>query len=166
MADLLNRVGRSAFNYLSGQEGGGDAFVGSIVQVDNLQVQIMKLLGEGGYAFIYAAKDLSSSKVYALKRFLVFEESKVAEVVQEIRLMKDVRDQGDFVKFVKAASVDNSVGKKVNKEFLLLMELCSGGRPVWVLAEHWCSIRRGGGTFQHAIVVSGEFCTRQGLGPL
>ena len=61
MADLLNRVGRSAFNYLSGQEGGGDAFVGSIVQVDNLQVQIMKLLGEGGYAFIYAAKDLSSS---------------------------------------------------------------------------------------------------------
>ena len=127
MTDLLNRVGRSAFNYLSGQEGGADGFVGSIVQVDNMQVQIIKLLGEGGYAFIYAAKDLSSSKMYALKRFLVFEESKVAEVVQEIRLMKDVRDHGDFVKFVKAASVDNSVGKKVNKEFLLLMELCSGG---------------------------------------
>ena len=127
MSDLLNRVGRTAFNYLSGQEGGADGFVGSIVQVDSMQVQIMKLLGEGGYAFIYAAKDLSSSKVYALKRFQVFEESKVAEVVQEIRLMKDVREQGDFVKFVKAASVDNSVGKKVNKEFLLLMELCSGG---------------------------------------
>lgn len=127
MADLLNRVGRSAFNYLSGQEGSNDGFVGSIVQVDNIQVQIMKLLGEGGYAFIYAAKELTSSRMFALKRFLVFDEGKVAEVVQEIRLMKDLREQGDFVKFIKAASVDNSVGKKVNKEFLLLMELCSGG---------------------------------------
>ena len=69
MADLLNRVGRSAFNYLSGQDGAADGgFVGSIVEVDSLQVQITKQLGEGGYAFIYAAKDVASGKTYALKR--------------------------------------------------------------------------------------------------
>jgi len=128
MADLLNRVGRSAFSYLAGQEGGSDpGFIGSIVEVDGMQVQVSKLLGEGGYAFIYAAKELSSGKEFALKRFLVFEESKVAEVIQEIRLMKEVKAQNDFVKFVTAANVDHSQGKKVNKEFLLLMELCSGG---------------------------------------
>ena len=36
--------------------------------------------------------------------------------------MKQCRDHGDFVKFVTAASVDHSVGKKISKEFLLLME--------------------------------------------
>ena len=49
-----------------------------------MQVQVTKLLGEGGYAFIYAAREQSTGKEYALKRFLVFEESKVQEVVQEV----------------------------------------------------------------------------------
>jgi len=128
MADLLNRVGRSAFSYLAGQEGGADpGFIGSIVEVDGMQVQVSRLLGEGGYAFIYAAKESTTGKEFALKRFLVYEESKVNEVIQEIRLMKEVKGHGDFVKFVTAASVDHSQGKKVNKEFLLLMEVCTGG---------------------------------------
>ena len=129
MSDLLNRVGRSAFSYLAsgGGEGGGDEFVGSVVEVDTMQVQVTKLLGEGGYAFIYAAKEQTTGKEFALKRFLVFEESKVQEVVAEIRLIKELKEQGDLVAFVTAASVDHSQGRKVNKEFLLLMELCSGG---------------------------------------
>ena len=92
-----------------------------------MQVQVSRLLLEGGYAFIYSAKEMATGKEFALKRFLVFEESKVTEVIQEIRLMKEVKGQGDCVKFMTAASVDHSQGKKVNKEFLLLMELCSGG---------------------------------------
>ena len=127
MTDLFNRVGRSALNYLAGQDGTDNGFVGSLVEVDSLQVQITRQLGEGGYAFIYAAKDVASGKTYALKRFLVYEESKVNEVIQEISLMKQCKDHGDFVKFVTAASVDHSVGKKINKEFLLLMEICSNG---------------------------------------
>jgi len=129
MSDLLNRVGRSAFSYLAsgGGEGGSDEFVGSVVEVDTMQVQVTKLLGEGGYAFIYAAKEQTTGKEFALKRFLVFEESKVQEVVAEIRLIKELKNQGDLVTFVTAASVDHSQGRKVNKEFLLLMELCSGG---------------------------------------
>ena len=41
MSDLLNRVGRSAFSYLAsgGGEGGGDEFVGSVVEVDTMQVR-------------------------------------------------------------------------------------------------------------------------------
>jgi cyclin G-associated kinase len=128
MSDLLNRVGRSAFSYLaSGTGEAEDGFVGSVGEVDGLQVQVTRLLGEGGYAFIYSAKELTSGGEFALKRFLVFEESKVAEVVAEIRLIKELKEQGDVVSFVTAASVDHSQGKKVNKEFLLLMELCSGG---------------------------------------
>jgi hypothetical protein len=32
-----------------------------------------------------------------------------------------------LVKYVTAASVDHSQGKKMNREFLLLMEICPGG---------------------------------------
>ena len=54
-----------------------------------MQVQVTKLLGEGGYAFIYAAREQSTGKEYALKRFLVFEESKVQEVVQEVGITEE-----------------------------------------------------------------------------
>ena len=39
------------------------------------------------------------------------------------------------MKFVTATNVDHSQGKKVNKEFLLLMELCSGGDLVQLLRK-------------------------------
>ena len=48
--------------------------------------------------------------------------TKYDRLIKEISLMKQCRDHGDFVKFVTAASVDHSVGKKISKEFLLLME--------------------------------------------
>ena len=46
MSDLLNRVGRSAFSYLAsgGGEGGGDEFVGSVVEVDTMQVRKIEKL--------------------------------------------------------------------------------------------------------------------------
>ena len=46
MADLLNRVRRCAFSYLARLEGGSDpGFIGSIVEVEGMQVQMSKLLG-------------------------------------------------------------------------------------------------------------------------
>lgn len=141
MSDLLNRVSRSAFGYLASAGGEQeDGFVGSLVEVGELQVQVTRLLGQGGYAFIYAAKEPASGKEFALKRFLVFEESKVAEVVAEIRLIKDMKEHGDLVSFVTAASVDHSEGRKVSKEFLLLMELCPGGDLAQVLREAQASL--------------------------
>ena len=139
MTDIFNRVSKSALNYLAGDSGisnsEADSFVGSLVEVDGLRVQITKLLGEGGYAFIYAARDSATGKEFALKRFLVFEESKVKEVVAEIRLNKELKGQKDFVGYVTAASVDHSQGKTVNKEFLLLMEICSGGNLAELLQK-------------------------------
>jgi len=135
MTDLLNRVGRTAFSYLSGQDDGSDPFVGTTASVENMQVQITRRLGEGGYAYIYAAKDVSTGKEYALKRFLVFEEAKVQEVINEIRLLKELKGSGYFVEYVMAATIDHSQGKKINKEFLLLMELCKNGNLAQLLVD-------------------------------
>ncbi len=48
MTDLLSRVSRSAFGYLGGDGGGGgggeNEFVGSIVDVDGMQIQVRLIL--------------------------------------------------------------------------------------------------------------------------
>jgi hypothetical protein len=67
MTDLLSRVSRSAFGYLGGDGGGGggggeNEFVGSIVDVDGMQIQV------GLIAYSYRAfcininQDISVSK--------------------------------------------------------------------------------------------------------
>ena len=44
MTDLFNRMGRSAFSYLSGENAGSEAdFVGSIVDVGGIEVQVFAI---------------------------------------------------------------------------------------------------------------------------
>jgi hypothetical protein len=56
-------------------------------------------------------------------------------VIQKIRLNKEVKGQGDCLKLMTAAGVDYFQGMKVKMEFLLLMELCSGGDLAQLLRE-------------------------------
>ena len=52
--------------------GQDDPLVGSVVDVGDIRVFIRRRIGEGGFAFVYQAEDLSDrSKTLALKRLLV-----------------------------------------------------------------------------------------------
>ena len=46
--------------------------VGSVIEVGEIRVFIRRRIGEGGFAFVYQAEDMTDrSKIYALKRLLV-----------------------------------------------------------------------------------------------
>ena len=46
--------------------------VGSVIEVGEIRVFIRRRIGEGGFAFVYQAEDMTDrSKTYALKRLLV-----------------------------------------------------------------------------------------------
>jgi hypothetical protein len=50
-----------------------DPLVGSVVDVGDIRVFIRRRIGEGGFAFVYFAEDMTDrTKTYALKRLLVF----------------------------------------------------------------------------------------------
>ena len=99
----------------------GDEFVGTIVKVNKMQVKILKKLGEGGSAYVYSVKDVVTGEKYALKRFVVNEESRAAAVRQEINLTRECGGHPDFVRHVASG------------EQLLVMEECGGGDLAAVL---------------------------------
>ena len=78
---------------------------------------------------------MSSGKEFALKRFLVFEESKVAKVIQEIRLMKEVEGTDGLCEVCYGCQRGPLAGEESEKEFLLLMELYSGGDLAQLLGK-------------------------------
>uniref|UniRef100_A0A673HP53 Cyclin-G-associated kinase-like n=1 Tax=Sinocyclocheilus rhinocerous TaxID=307959 RepID=A0A673HP53_9TELE len=64
---------QSALDFLAGPGGSAAAsrdqndFVGQVVELGDLKLRIKRVIAEGGFAFVYEAQDLGSSKDYALK---------------------------------------------------------------------------------------------------
>jgi serine/threonine protein kinase len=64
---------------------------GTMIAVGEYRVQIVKLLAEGGFAFVYLVKDAQSDLPFALKRLLVSDRDDLNKVKEEIAFMVRVR---------------------------------------------------------------------------
>uniref|UniRef100_A0A672QV00 Cyclin-G-associated kinase-like n=1 Tax=Sinocyclocheilus grahami TaxID=75366 RepID=A0A672QV00_SINGR len=124
---------QSALDFLAGPGGSGAAasrdqndFVGQVVELGDLKLRIKRIIAEGGFAFVYEAQDLGSSKDYALKRLLSNEEEKNKAIIQEVCFMKKLSGHPNIVQFCSAASISKEESDTGQAEFLILTELCRG----------------------------------------
>ncbi|RXN28777.1 cyclin-G-associated kinase-like protein [Labeo rohita] len=124
---------QSALDFLAGPGGSGGAasrdqndFVGQVVELGELKLRIKRVIAEGGFAFVYEAQDLGSSKDYALKRLLSNEEEKNKAIIQEVCFMKKLSGHPNIVQFSSAASISKEESDTGQAEFLILTELCRG----------------------------------------
>ncbi|XP_048044724.1 cyclin-G-associated kinase isoform X5 [Megalobrama amblycephala] len=124
---------QSALDFLAGPGGSGGAasrdqndFVGQVVELGELKLRIKRVIAEGGFAFVYEAQDLGSSKDYALKRLLSHEEEKSKAIIQEVCFMKKLSGHPNVVQFCSAASISKEESDTGQAEFLILTELCRG----------------------------------------
>lgn len=126
---------KSAFGIISGggQGGAENDFVGQTVELGNQKLRVKKVIAEGGFAFVYVAQDTTSGKDFALKRLLANDEEKNKAVLEEIRFMKKLTGHSNIVQFIAAASVGKEESGHGQAEYLLLMELCSGGQLVDII---------------------------------
>uniref|UniRef100_A0A0N5C0L8 Protein kinase domain-containing protein n=1 Tax=Strongyloides papillosus TaxID=174720 RepID=A0A0N5C0L8_STREA len=139
MADIF----KSAFDYLSTQTesirntvAGSSAtgmhgknnheLVGTFVEVGGLRLVIRSLLAEGGFALVFSAQD-SQSNWYAVKRQLATTKEAAANILKEIRFLRQLTSHPNILNYASAAQNKNNNG---STEFLLLTELCSGGSVV------------------------------------
>jgi len=95
-------------------------------------LQVVKELGEGGFATVYAVQDVDSKEQFALKRVVTNDSTQKALVEKEINIMQSIRHP----------NIIDLVGYSCNPiarghEYLIQMELCTGG----TLLEH--IVRRG-----------------------
>lgn len=74
LGDLCNTlVGAAGGGAHGGREGGSaSAAASSNIKLNGRNVQIVKLLGEGGFSFVYLARDRESRREFALKKVCTF----------------------------------------------------------------------------------------------
>jgi serine/threonine protein kinase len=91
------------------------------VDVGDRRVTVKKLLGEGGFAFVYLVVDAASSNQLVLKRQLIQNAHSRAAAERETQLMMTLRHP-HIVRALGNAVVSGKV-----PEALILMEFCDGG---------------------------------------
>ncbi|RXM97689.1 Cyclin-G-associated kinase [Acipenser ruthenus] len=123
---------QSALDFLAGPGSVGAAsrdqndFVGQTVELGDTKLRIKRVIAEGGFAFVYEAQDIGSSKDYALKRLLSNDEEKSKAIIQEVCFMKKLSGHPNIVQFCSAASIGKEESDTRQAEFLILTELCKG----------------------------------------
>ncbi|XP_033637106.1 cyclin-G-associated kinase-like [Asterias rubens] len=126
----MSELFRSALGLLGGGQGDrGSDFVGSQVELGEMKLRVKRVIAEGGFAFVFVAAD-NSGREYALKRLLANDDETSKAILQEITILKKLSGHPNIVQFVSAASIGKEESDNGQSEFLVLMELCTGGALV------------------------------------
>lgn len=115
----MSGPGASSTNH---QSNSSNDFVGQTVMLGNLRLKITKMLAEGGFAIVYIAQDINTSKEYALKRIFSADDASNQAIKEEISYLKKLNNHPNIIQFVSAACEDTHNSR--SKEFLILTELC------------------------------------------
>jgi hypothetical protein len=96
--------------------------VPSRIDIEGKQIKPIKLLDEGGFSFVFVARDLESGQDYALKRLLIQEEEMLTSAMNEIRVMDMLNGHENVIKLVG----HKQINKGNQTELYILMELAQG----------------------------------------
>uniref|UniRef100_A0A915JAG3 Protein kinase domain-containing protein n=1 Tax=Romanomermis culicivorax TaxID=13658 RepID=A0A915JAG3_ROMCU len=132
----MTELFRSALNYISSSQNQSGSqsseFVGQIIELGHLRLNIRRVLAEGGFAFIFLAADQKGIE-YALKRLLVADKEGNDAVIREINFLKQLSGHPNVVCCIQAASVGKDEYNMGRNEYLILMEYCKNGPLVEIL---------------------------------
>ena len=109
------------------------SFTPTVLQFDNLQVMTTALLAEGGYSFVYSARDMAGKTQYAAKKVLAQDAETRAIAEMEARLLTTFSGQPNFVVCHGVLSRPATAGSGTEHWFLL--EYCSKGSLVDLIYE-------------------------------
>eukprot|EP01119_Soliformovum_irregulare_P020827 TRINITY_DN6807_c0_g1_i5.p1 TRINITY_DN6807_c0_g1~~TRINITY_DN6807_c0_g1_i5.p1 ORF type:complete len:854 (+),score=258.52 TRINITY_DN6807_c0_g1_i5:85-2562(+) len=101
----------------------GSAVAARVFDIGGRSWKVKKLLGEGGFGYVYLVENAHGHQQAALKVISIPTKEQRTQAQQEIKTWKSLPDHRNIVKLIDAGIFRGPKGE----EALLLMELCSGG---------------------------------------
>jgi len=100
-------------------------FVPQMISFGNLQVVTTALLAEGGYSYVYSAREMvAAGKVFAVKKVLAQDAETRAIAEMESRVLRDFNGTPGFV---SCYGTTERAGPNGSTEFWMLLEYCPNG---------------------------------------
>jgi len=93
-----------------------------------------KQISEGGFAFVWLAKEASTNKELVLKKILCQDKASLTMAQREIQLLERLPIHPNLVRYFGSTTLGTE--SKKTKEVALLFEFCSGGHLLNLLEKH------------------------------
>lgn len=88
-----------------------DTHSDATLKINGRSYRIVKLLGEGGFSFVYLIEDTSHGRFYALKKILVTSgQEGVKEAMREVEAYRRFRHK-NIIKILDSAVVQDEAGE-------------------------------------------------------
>ncbi|CAD7973540.1 unnamed protein product [Amoebophrya sp. A25] len=92
------------------------------------EIEEVKELAEGGFAYVSLGKDGKTGDEYAIKKMICQDKKKLDMANREVALLASLPEHKNIVRFYQSAMIDlQTGGGPVRKEIVMLMELCPNG---------------------------------------
>ncbi|KAJ6224835.1 hypothetical protein RDWZM_003380 [Blomia tropicalis] len=95
-------------------------YVGSVVELKEGQYRLEELIAEGGFGLVFRARDLKTSKTYALKRLIGSDNESIEEIDNEISMLSRVQRHKHIMEFYYCDKVKPNIS-------YILCEYCPSG---------------------------------------
>lgn len=92
------------------------------IDINGSSYRPVKLLDEGGFSFVFIAKNMETGQDFALKRLLIHEEEMLTSAMNEIKYMEKLNGHSNIIKLIG----HKQIPKGSQTELYILMELADG----------------------------------------
>ncbi|KPL93605.1 cyclin-G-associated kinase-like protein [Sarcoptes scabiei] len=80
-------------------ESSRNPFVGDVIEIKNFHLKLEDLIAEGGFGYVFRAKDLKTNHFYAVKRMIASDDESTAEILNEISMLERVQTHNHIIQF-------------------------------------------------------------------
>lgn len=96
----------------------------SKIHIDKYNLSAESVIAEGGFGFVYKVRDSATNNVFALKKLNAVDQEAVAEIENEIKILKSVQKHAHIMEFISSSKQQQSADKFT---FYILTEYCGRG---------------------------------------
>mmetsp|Transcript_8702 Transcript_8702/g.21083 ORF Transcript_8702/g.21083 Transcript_8702/m.21083 type:complete len:844 (-) Transcript_8702:203-2734(-) len=101
------------------------------------EVEEVKEIAEGGFAYVSICKDSKTGDQYALKKMICQDKKSLDMANQEVAILASLPEHKNIIRFYQSALIELATGGgPVKKEIVMLLEYCPGGTLLdWILSR-------------------------------
>ena len=96
------------------------------VTIEERQYVLTSLIAEGGFAYVYKARDAASGERFAVKKVITQDRAAVQIAETELNFLRTLPPHPNIIRLAGGSKQPSSTGGG-GHEYLFALELCSGG---------------------------------------
>ncbi|OTF75756.1 hypothetical protein BLA29_002736, partial [Euroglyphus maynei] len=110
--------------------------IGDIVDIGNFRLRLELLIAEGGFGYVFQAKEIKTNKIYAIKRMISSDNESKNEIENEIDILERIQTHKHIMEFYGYTIIKPNIYYLLWYVFFEFMKTLSFNLNLFLSSEH------------------------------